>query len=255
MSFLSTFRLSALSAAGLFAGITIAISGHLTSITQRLAGGYFTFAALAIAVGLLTFFSVPAMILVDMTRKGAFTSMIVVELSWLSLLWVLWLAAAGLSAQANTAIFPAGCSPRINRDGRTACHEFKAIEAMSFLAWITLFLYTMTLLVNTLIVASRGRKVWTNSVRDTDFSAPAPAPVQQQTLAPQFAPNQQFTGGVPQQFTGGIPLQYTGGDPKMNQMGHPGMMAQYPPNQSSTPPPTGWQGTPTQASHSPYPQV
>ena len=106
-----------------------------------------------------------------MVRKGAFTSMVLVELIWLGMLnialgdfaglinrcsgilWVLWLAQAGLSASAD-AIFVVGCPYSATLDRKLvpspeivflreslavnaeACKEFAVIEAFSFLNWI-----------------------------------------------------------------------------------------------------------------------
>ncbi|KAI0327357.1 hypothetical protein GY45DRAFT_1327713 [Cubamyces sp. BRFM 1775] len=93
-------------------------------------------------------------IAVDFLRTGAFTSMVVVELSWLctssfrshlarrhnthvgciAVLWVLWLATGAQTASQTSTAF-ANCDfiyPILNQ----VCNETHAIEAFSFLAWI-----------------------------------------------------------------------------------------------------------------------
>lgn len=53
----------------------------------------------------ILFFSQLYRIGVDFVRRGAFTSMVLVELVWTFILWVLWLAAAALAAQEQQFVF------------------------------------------------------------------------------------------------------------------------------------------------------
>jgi hypothetical protein len=134
-----------------FSIITMALAAHLTNFTNSLIGGYYTFAALAIATAVLSIITIPVMIVVDNMRKGAFTSMIAFEIGWLSFLWILWLSSGATAAQANTVTFNGchffDCKPiglfskwhltqTLPAAVSTACHEFSAIEAFSFLNWI-----------------------------------------------------------------------------------------------------------------------
>ncbi|KAJ3912964.1 hypothetical protein F5877DRAFT_71959 [Lentinula edodes] len=167
MAFLPILRLAVLIATTVFAIIVLGISAHLTSLSEEFLGGYFVFAAVAIAVAVLTMITLPAMIGIDFLRRGAFTSMVLVELIWVFVLWVLWIAAAALAAQEQQNVFGEGNSCNyINTDLATACHEFGAIEAFSFLAWIVLMGYNITLLVYAIVGANRGNKTWTSTVGD-----------------------------------------------------------------------------------------
>ncbi|KAJ4472086.1 hypothetical protein J3R30DRAFT_1028009 [Lentinula aciculospora] len=167
MAFLPILRLIVLIATTVFAVIVLGISAHLTSLSEEFLGGYFVFAAMAIAAAALTMITLPAMIGIDFIRRGAFTSMVLVELVWVFVLWVLWISAAGLTAQEQQSVFGEGNSCNyVNTDLATACHEFSAIEAFSFLAWIVLMGYNITLLVYAIIGANRGNKTWTSSVAD-----------------------------------------------------------------------------------------
>ncbi|KAI0327361.1 hypothetical protein GY45DRAFT_1338861 [Cubamyces sp. BRFM 1775] len=116
-----------------------------------------------IVVGVLTALSTLMMIMVDTFRTGAFTSMVIVELSWLSFLWVLWLA--------STIIFG----------------KYESILA-----------YIITLLVVALINGARGSRMWLSSVKEmprivplsttytqTSMAPPTQIPYQQQPTRPQ----------------------------------------------------------------------
>ncbi|KAG6918208.1 hypothetical protein DXG01_015801 [Tephrocybe rancida] len=198
--------------------VILALSAHVTNTTVTLLGGYFAFAALGIAASLLSLLSLPLMLIVDNMRKGAFTSMILVEVSWLGLLWILFLSTASTASQAASFNFGRSCSSRIAIYS-TTCREFGAIQAFAHLAWLALFGYLVTLIVFSIQVANRGyNRVWYQSVKETEFNAP---PV---NVAPLGIPAQQY---IPAQNTGPYPLQAS----------------------------PGWAGTPQQAPvAAPYPQ-
>ncbi|KAK0490533.1 hypothetical protein IW261DRAFT_1546945 [Armillaria novae-zelandiae] len=171
MSVLTILRLGALVATLVFSIIVLGLSAHITYLTTTYYGAYFTFAAMSIATACLTLLTLPVMIAIDMTRKGAFTSMVVVELSWLGVLWVLWLTSAALAADATSNTFVSGCG-YVNDLINQACKEFNAVEAFGFLNWLILMGYTITLVVFAIIAANRGNSaVWTSSTTTTDFFA------------------------------------------------------------------------------------
>jgi len=110
------------------------------------------------------------MIALDFTRRGAFTSMVIVELVWVLVLWILWISTAALASQENEFQFGDGNSCGFEDSGlSTVCHEFSAIEAFSFLAWIILLGYNITLLTFAIIGSTRGNRTWTSTVRDGGF--------------------------------------------------------------------------------------
>lgn len=70
---------------------------------------------------------------IDFLRRGAFTSMVLVELIWVFVLWVLWIAAAALAAQEQQNVFGEGNSCNyinsescagLARKSRTKCSYF-----------------------------------------------------------------------------------------------------------------------------------
>ncbi|KAG6867933.1 hypothetical protein C0993_009415 [Termitomyces sp. T159_Od127] len=236
--------------------IVLALCAHVTNTTVTLFQGYFVFTALGIATSLLAFLSLPVMLIVDNMRKGAVTSMIVVEISWLGLLWVLFLSTAATASQAAAFTFGNSCSSP-NEIFVTTCREFMAIQAFAHLAWLVrtssilsetacyftalrlVFGYLVTLIVLSFIHANRGyHRVWYQSVKETDFNAPLvnvpSAAAQTQLYIPTQSP---------------VPVQ-------------PVPVQQYPPAQNigayppQTTPAPGWTGTPQQTlAPAPYHQA
>jgi len=172
MVILSLVRLVVFGVAFVFAVIALGLAAGLTSLSEEFFDAYLNYAALTIATASLTIITLPAMIAIDFFRKGAFTSLVVVELSWLGLLWVLWLASGAAAADKNSVTFVSGCG-YINDILDRACREAAGIEAFTFLNWIILMGYTIVLLVLSIIGHTRGHKIWTSTVGEAPFLAPA----------------------------------------------------------------------------------
>jgi len=181
--------------------IIIAVSAHLINFTESFFGNiYYNFSALSLATGLLTLLSLPAITVIDRTRKGAYTSMIAVEIGWLGFLWVMWLASAATTANATGGTLD--CSLVVSRFS-TACHEIQVTEAFDFINFIFLTGYVGLLLIAAIIAHGKGNTaIWTSAVKDTDFDA---AGVPQHTTeahndkmsAPAFVANPLPGQGVP----------------------------------------------------------
>uniref|UniRef100_A0A0W0G478 MARVEL domain-containing protein n=1 Tax=Moniliophthora roreri TaxID=221103 RepID=A0A0W0G478_MONRR len=167
MAFLPVFRLATLITTLVFAVVILGLNAHLTWITNSYFGGYFSFAALSIATAILTILTLPVMIWLELSSKGkgAFIALIITELIWLGILWVLWLASAAKAADDNSAIFPDGCNFIVSYID-TTCREFAAIVAFNFLTWFALSAYTVTVLVLSILSAKRGNPVWFFTVRE-----------------------------------------------------------------------------------------
>jgi hypothetical protein len=241
MSLIGNIRLGVFIATTLFACIVVALSGHFLSWELGLLGGYSPFAALAIASGALTLFTLPVYAIIDNKRNGAMTSMIIVEMVTITILWVLWVATASLMA--NTGNVNCNVSDiyyQIPASDLTACHEFQAIEAFSFLSFFSLLIYAFILLVFTMIAHNRGHAVWTSSVKETNFFAPGIVP-------PEDAEKQ--AGGMPQQQQ---PYQYPPNFAPQQQGYAPPPQGFAPPQQGFAPPPQGF--TPPPQGFAPPPQ-
>lgn len=206
MGFFHVTRVVILGASVVFSVIVLGLSAHLIALTEQSFSSYLIFCALGVATAGLTIATVPVMLFIDIMRRGAFTSMILVELIWLFVLWVLWVATAGEAVDASNLLFPTGCvfpfDPTINQ----ACHEIQAIEAFSFLAFFTLLGYTLVLLIFSSIAAARGNSVWLSSVKESRFLAPAVG-AQQPMSVPMSMPAQHpHPSGMPSP----VPVQHYG---------------------------------------------
>ncbi|EIW56535.1 uncharacterized protein TRAVEDRAFT_49360 [Trametes versicolor FP-101664 SS1] len=198
MTWLQIFRLVALGFS-VFSGILVlSLGADLTALSEKYFQGFDNFEVFGIAVGVLNVVTVTVMLVVDYLRTGAFTSMVLVELIWISILWVLWLAEGALTANDTSAVFQT-CdfvSTLLNQ----ACNETRAIEAFAFITWLVLLAYTITLLTVALINASRGAPMWTSSVKQHPSVVPSsnPAPalplVAPQPHQPQLQPQMQMYG-------------------------------------------------------------
>jgi len=163
MFWLGIFRISVLAWTVLCGIIVLALGGNSISVTEQYFNDYSGYAALGVATGVLAFVTLPIMIALDFFLS-TFTSWIVVELSWLSLLWVLFLATAAdaandLSKINNTCDF-------FYTQENNVCHETQGLAAFAFLAWIPLMAYTITLLVVAILNSGANTNIWTSSVKD-----------------------------------------------------------------------------------------
>jgi len=233
MSVLGVIRIVCLVLASVFALIVLGIAaGHIALTGKEFSSGnpvhYFPFAALALAIGVLTILTLPVLLIVDTFRAGAWTSMILVEQIVSTILWALWLATASYTTQQAQLVivlceeykaFNSLPSNPFTGSGfgpppgytKNVCDETKAIEGFSYLTWLTLLTYSFVLLVFTFIASGRGHNVWFQSVKYTNFFAPSvdaeQAPTQQMPIQypANFAPQQQMYGM--QQPMQGIPFQ------------------------------------------------
>jgi len=169
-------------------------------------GGYFTFAALGIATAVLTLLTLPVMLFLSLTRKGAVTSMIALELGWTWFLWIMWLSTGGSAASIS---WLGDCGAFLS-DAESACRETQALTAFSFLTWFGLLAYNVLLFALVIRQHMRGNTgVWNSFITEADFTAAGPTSnmvlqdkmnVPQQNFAPQYVqPTAAPAGYVPPQ--------------------------------------------------------
>lgn len=72
--------------------------------------------------------------IIDLLRRSAISSWVLVELAVTGVLWVLWLAAAADTTSATDGL-NVDCSGTAGDDA-TLCHEYQAMQAFEFLNWI-----------------------------------------------------------------------------------------------------------------------
>ncbi|KAI0632813.1 hypothetical protein C8Q77DRAFT_1158273 [Trametes polyzona] len=165
MYWLSIFRIATLAFAILSAIVLLGVGAHALAPTSTFPEiPTFAWAGLGVATAVFALLTLPAMLVIDFLRTGAFSSMIVVELAWFGFLGVLFLA-TGSSAAERAADFWVTC----NTSAQSLCSENSAAAAFGFLGWLVLWAYSTTLLVLALIHANRGHYVWKTSVKEANF--------------------------------------------------------------------------------------
>ncbi|EKM60413.1 uncharacterized protein PHACADRAFT_85172 [Phanerochaete carnosa HHB-10118-sp] len=184
-------RLGVFSAVSVFAVIVLRLAAGLITITKDEFDGYYSFAPLAVAAAVLTIITLPVMLIIDFFRRGAVTSMILVEIVWLRILWILWLAIGSWIA---SQLRPDGsCGIYFAPNWlTTTCTEAQATAAFAFLTWIALLAYWIVLLIMALISATKGScRMWYTSIKGADFASDtaeykgaAATPVMQQGYPP-----------------------------------------------------------------------
>ncbi|KAG7087001.1 hypothetical protein E1B28_012980 [Marasmius oreades] len=238
---ISIARMAVLGIATLFSFVTIALAGHMRSVTGEFI--VYDFQNLSIAVAVLTIISVPVFFVIGFLRKGSWFTMNVVEVPVLGFLSILWLANAILYSEWDSVFYASlQCSSSgLSAADQTFCGEFRAVEALSFITWIALFGYAAATIVFCLIGKSRGNNVWLVDISAVDYFTYNKNPGGSFTGQPQYTGN-----SVPTHTTGQtMGTQYTGQQPQMGYVqpvGQPqfqqapaqGQM--YPPQHSSSPP-------------------
>ncbi|ESK89991.1 hypothetical protein Moror_7943 [Moniliophthora roreri MCA 2997] len=196
LSWISIARLVTLSLGLLFGFVSIAIGGHMLSLTALT----YDFEGLAVACGVFNLITLPVFLVMGILRKGTFLTMNVVEIPVLGFLTVLWLAESILLTQAGSFFFASTACGNVRfAIDRTFCQEISALQGLSFVLWIFFFGYVVTTITFCIIGKSRGNDVWLVSATEAKyFEVNATAPQNEGTMmmAPGVQP--QYTG-VPQQ--------------------------------------------------------
>ncbi|KAJ8482760.1 hypothetical protein ONZ51_g5146 [Trametes cubensis] len=168
MFWLQIFRFVALGW-GLFCSLLLlGLGAHALSVLVNSNVPTPAWAGLAVATAVLSLVTLPPMLVIDLLRTGAFSSMIVVELAWLSFIGLLCLATGGAAAE-NAADFWVTCGTWSPASARSVCSETSAAAAFGFLGWLALWGYTISLLVLLILHANRGHYVWRMSVKEAGF--------------------------------------------------------------------------------------
>jgi len=166
---LSLFRKFVFITCSVFSVIVIGIAADLTNLkTHLFYSVYWAFVqSLSVATAVLTLLTLPTMLIVELKwpQASVYTSMVVAELGWLFILWVLWVATASRSSAINI-ILSYDCSVIY---GGSGCTETQAIEAFAFINWLLLLGYSLAVLSFSVRSALNGRRVWFVSVREVTW--------------------------------------------------------------------------------------
>ncbi|KAI0744607.1 hypothetical protein C8Q76DRAFT_789111 [Earliella scabrosa] len=166
MAGISTFRAFSLVIAMISSIVVLALSVQTLVELQAVAGvGVVVhYANMGIAASVLALLSIPVM------RKGS-RPVILFELLWLSLLWILFFAAGGLTfTQANfsAALEGFSCDVIPSVELATVCKDAQPLGILSIVTALILFSYTLVLLIVTCQKSSRDGAVWKVSVKESE---------------------------------------------------------------------------------------
>ncbi|KAI6146307.1 hypothetical protein BKA82DRAFT_142902 [Pisolithus tinctorius] len=282
MAIIPLIRAIIFALATLFSVVVLGICAHLEYLTSGNTNSYLSFAAFGLASACVTAVTLPLFFILGHARRGVFTSMVIFEIVWFLVLWVLWVATVGDTVVDRAYFFPEGCV--LNNRKNTAhcslasvnqiCYEVTVVEAFSFLNFFAVFFYYDILVLYAIICAIRGKGIWTISVRDAANSGPynpvvamtqsqypqQPAPQYPQYPGYQNMPpaNGYSPNGTPQPYNA-YPQQTAPlvgqGQPYSLQHQYPGAPQQYPvqSNYSPNAPSIGNSPLPPQPNHNSYP--
>jgi len=222
-----------------FSIIVLGLGAHIAHVFA-VAQVPFDSAGLGIAVSLLTLISFIPMLVLSFVDKVLWVNMVAVEVGWLGILWVLWLATAALANNDLGRIFLGACY-LVGAD--VTCSELLGFQALAWLNWVLLFKYTIVLIALTIFQHVRGNRVWTAPVYQVDFFAPPPPGMVYEQKPGQYPPQQpqQYPPQQPQQYSPQQPQQYSPQQPQQYSLQQP---QQYSPQQPQQP---GQMGYPSPA--------
>ncbi|KIK95944.1 hypothetical protein PAXRUDRAFT_11145 [Paxillus rubicundulus Ve08.2h10] len=221
MAIIPLLRTTVFSLAIVFALVVLGICAHIQWLISPVHNPVsLSFSAFGIAAASVTVVSLPLMLFLGIRRRGVFTSMIVFEIVWCLVLWVLWIAAAGDTAADRTYYFPDGCVFQNYPTTNQICMEFTVVEAFAFLIFLSVFVYYDVLLLYAIINAVRGKSIWTVSVKEANAITSSPntaIPLNQpqhntipaahyQNFTPNAPPSQQPYNAYPQQISAQSPV-------------------------------------------------
>lgn len=202
MAVLPWFRAIIFSVSSVLALVVIGICAHIESLVAGYQDVYLSFAAFGLGAGSLTVLSLPLFLIVGRVRRGAFTSMVIFEIAWFFILWVIWVGTAGDTAAGRAYYFPDGCIYPDYPTSNQICYEITVVEAAAFAIFFSVFIYYDTIVLYAIIQAIRGRGIWTSSIAAaSEASGPPPTsvlPVAQYAGAPGGQPPYPTYGGYPQ---------------------------------------------------------
>lgn len=136
--------------------------------------GLLDFANLAVAAGVLTLVTLPAMYAIELKRPGTPLGWVALEVGWINVLWVLWLACAARAADVYGALNRAKTAYRGSRysfralslsDYEDSPNVMAAIVALGFIIWLLLIGYVALLTMSAVKASQNGNTaVWKQSV-------------------------------------------------------------------------------------------
>ncbi|KAI0354289.1 hypothetical protein OH77DRAFT_1521906 [Trametes cingulata] len=153
--------------------VVIALCAHTSTNLDKLLSafelsGSFPYTSLGIAVGAITIVSNALLIFLDFFFDNIFTSFIIFEISWSSILWILWISVGATTLSEGKTIFKGeSCSDFdvILPSAKNICDDIHPIAIVGFVNAALLFLYTAVLLFAA-FTSSGSSSPWTTSLKN-----------------------------------------------------------------------------------------
>ncbi|KIM27266.1 hypothetical protein M408DRAFT_9430 [Serendipita vermifera MAFF 305830] len=163
MSWFSVFRILLL---GLVWAMSIIVLGIAANNIALSVGSVWLYPNLALAVSITTHAMATPMLVISLAKKGAYTSRVIIELSWAGVLWMLWLASAVVTT--STPVFSPSCEDYQDFYGEelgAECTQFTVLQALTWLITSLLLFYSVTLFTLALLT-----NLWHNTSTSTPTS-------------------------------------------------------------------------------------
>ncbi|KAJ8516787.1 hypothetical protein ONZ45_g5947 [Pleurotus djamor] len=165
----SAIRWISLSLAFMFGVVVLGLGGHFTRLLHE-RGQTWPIEGLSIATSALTVLTLPIMLIVSLFTSNAFTSTVAFELIWLFCLWGLWLATGAVATSEKIDHFPGGCK-HFGGVANKICHELEGVQAVAYVTFIILLLYSVTIFIGALVSTGRGHSnAWSSPSSDLPHS-------------------------------------------------------------------------------------
>ncbi|KAF9226955.1 hypothetical protein BS17DRAFT_814852 [Gyrodon lividus] len=201
MAIIPLLRTIIFSLVTIFALVILGICAHIEYLISGYTGAHLAFAAFGLAAACVTVVSLPLLLLLGNLRRGNFTSMIIFEIIWFFILWVMWIGTAGDTVVDRAFYFPDGCIYDAYPTTNQICYEFTVVEAFAFLNFLCVFVYYDVILLYAIINAIRGKGIWTASVQEAVGITSSPV----NTGIPMNQPQYNAVPGPQYQNYGGFP--------------------------------------------------
>ncbi|KAI9058793.1 hypothetical protein FKP32DRAFT_1581201 [Trametes sanguinea] len=151
-------------------GLCVHTSNNLNDILSAIGvSGNFPYTSLGIAVSVITLVSSALMIVLDIFFDNVFTSFLIFEIPWLSIVWILWISVGATTLSQGKTIFKGQPCSDFNvflPSAKEICEDVHPIAIIAFINFALLFLYTATLVVVAFASSSSYSSPWTSSLKN-----------------------------------------------------------------------------------------
>ncbi|KAG8828962.1 hypothetical protein FRC20_004927 [Serendipita sp. 405] len=161
---MSTFSFVRLLLLGLVWAISIVVLGIAANSIALSVAVVWSYPIVALVVAILTHVISTPMVIISLAKPGAKTSRVIVEFSWVIILWLLWLFVAITTS--SMSVFSAGCGvfrSLYGDDAASQCLQFSALRGCAWANTVTLFVYAVHLLALSILTNSRNRGIATST--------------------------------------------------------------------------------------------